>query len=316
MKPKPRQFETRIPRQSDIVIDASGRVHVSFFWADLADLPFTGTVRKDRPGALPPDGVFRDGVPKAPEALIDPRPQPGYERCQLCPKNCGVDRTQVVHPRCGDATLRISTAGLSLGDEPQISGVRGSGVVMLGGCPLKCPSCHNPEMVAGGRPVTPAEFFDLAWDLAAQGAHNLQILSPTSHFPTLLLILRALKESGYPIPVVFKSSGYEAVSWISRFQGLVDLWLPDFKFGSGSEWARRSGVRDYLEVFLPAVREMRRIAGPVVMDPDGMIRSGVLVRHVRGQLGIEETTFIEEELEGLRLEGMEVSILDNFVPFE
>jgi len=307
-----RQETPKIPQQSDIVIDSDGRVHVSFFWDDLKTLhgllPLESTPSRIansivRPTYLP---LFTDA----------PDIQGEYKTCRLCPKKCGFDRLSQKHPKCGDWQLRVSTAGLSTGDEPVVSGHRGSGVVMLGGCPLKCPSCHNPEMVSGGKPISQLDLFRLAWDLAEQGAHNLQLLSPTVHIPALISVLNELKKAGYPLPIIFKSSGYEAVDQLTRFSGLIDVYLPDFKFGPHSSWGNRAGVRDYFQVVTETIKEMLRQVGMLEIGPEGTVQRGVIVRHVRAPLPAEETAKIEFILAGFSKLGAQISLLDNFVSLE
>lgn len=293
-------------QQSDITISPDGTVHISFLWDDLRDL-----------AGLPP--LEQDGsiealswtAPKAELSLASPE----YASCNLCPKGCGFNREAKPHPRCGDSLLRVSNVGLTMGDEPAIRGTRGSGAIMLAGCPLKCPSCHNPEKVAHGDAVTAPEFLKICEDLLHQGAHNIQILSPTVHLPALRVALRALRESGFPLPIVLKSSGFERVEEIEKLAGLVDIYLPDLKFGSCSAWAVRAGVRNYFAVAKEAIEAMIVQAGPFRAGPEGLALSGVLVRHVSAPLPDAEKAELRGFLAGL--EGRaEVSVLDTFVSLE
>jgi putative pyruvate formate lyase activating enzyme len=186
---------------------------------------------------------------------------------------------------------------------------------MLSGCPLTCPSCHNPEMVAKGSVLEISAFIDLSWELAKQGAHNLQILSPTVHLPKLRTALKDLKGNGFPIPVVLKSSGFEKLEELQKLESLVDIYLPDFKFGTKSRWAAKARVRSYFEIAKIAVAEMFRQTGPVVFNADGLLQKGVLVRHVLSPLPESERQEILAYLEGLP-EGIAVSLSDTFVDFE
>lgn len=171
-------------------------------------------------------------------------------------------------------------------------------------------------MVAGGTPFSQQELFTLAWDLAKRGAHNLQLLSPTVHIPILLSVLHALKETNYPIPIIFKSSGYETVEQLQRFSELIDVYLPDFKFGPCSEWGIKASARNYFEIATEAIHEMLRQTGRFSVGVDGTVSHGVLVRHVRIPLPIQESAQIETTLFGFAEKGAHISILNNFVPHD
>jgi putative pyruvate formate lyase activating enzyme len=289
-------------RQSDIVITADGKIHISFLWDDLADL------------ALPSAEEVYPALSWTPPLTLPVFSLTEYESCELCPKACGFNRVSSLHPTCGDEKLRVSNSGLSLGDEREIRGTRGSGIIMLSGCPLTCPSCHNPEKVAHGNETSPQEFMGLCADLLAQGAHNIQILSPTVHLPALRMVLQALKDSGFPLPVIFKSSGYESVSELKKLKGLVDVYLPDFKFGSCSEWGKKSGVKDYFEQSTLAIEEMRAQTGAAVLDANGLITRGVLIRHVEAPLPVSEKKQIKDYLDGLK--DVIISYQDTFTDLE
>ena len=315
MKLNLQQQKSKIPQQSDIVIDSKGIIHISFFWEDLKDLGNSNCSESLKlPSASSTDRVIRPQREMKFPDLDTVREE--YRSCRLCPKACGFNRINQIHPRCGDWQIRVSNAGLSLGDEAMIAGSRGSGVVMLSGCPLSCYSCHNPEMVADGIPLTQNELFDLAWDLAERGAQNLQLLSPTVHTPLLLPVLKALKESQYPIPIIFKSSGYESVKQIRRFSGLIDIYLPDFKFGGCSALGSQAGARNYYEIASAVVDEMLVQTGSARFSAEGGLQSGVLVRHVKAPMPAVESAIIQDTLLDFEKRGAKISILDNFVPFD
>ncbi|NDD91232.1 radical SAM protein [bacterium] len=250
-----------------------------------------------------------------PTSLIFQQARDEYRSCQLCPKKCGFNRLEKSHPTCGDSSLRVATFGISHGDEPAIRGTQGSGAIMLSGCPLKCPSCHNPEKVSHGTPTSPEAFLRICKDLYDRGAHNIQILSPTVHLPALRAVLIALRESRFPLSIVLKSSGYESVEQLQRLEGLVDVYLPDFKFGPHSSWSRRAGVRDYFEKASTAVHEMFRQVGGLTLDASGVAKKGVLIRHVRAPLPADEQALIDRFLGTLPAE-IGLSIQNNFVTLE
>lgn len=278
-------------QQSDITITPEGKVFISFLWDDLRELV----------GERPGESTALDAW-AAPTVTGDFRLDE-YQSCTLCPKECGFNRNRYVHPSCGDSKLRVSNTGISFGDEDIIKGQRGSGIIMLSGCPLTCPSCHNPEKVNSGRETTLQEFLDLCEALAHEGAENLQILSPTVHFPALRVALKILKDTHFPLPIIFKSSGYESVGELQKLQGLVDFYLPDFKFGPCSGRAERSGAKDYFEKTKAAVEEMIRQVGT----------DNVLIRHLKVPMSEREAALLNEVLRSFQTR---VSIQTNYVELD
>lgn len=279
-------------QQSDITITEDGRIYISFLWDDLYSLTgFEKGTSQSRPMSwkIPENFKFED--------------KSEYKNCNLCPKQCGFDRVRYSHPSCGDSEFRVSNVGISFGDESEIHGMGGSGCIMLSGCPLTCPSCHNPEKVSHGKKTTTEEFLLICQGLLENGAENIQILSPTVHIPALVYNLRVLKESNFPLPIVMKSSGYESVEQIKRFDGLVDFWLPDFKFGPCSSWGKKAGVSDYFEQARNSLEAMRQQVGI----------ENVLVRHVLAPLPENERNMILDFLEGT---GLKISVSDTFVELE
>lgn len=184
----------------------------------------------------------------------------------------------------------------------------------MSGCPLTCPSCINPEKVQqGGTETSIEEFLLMCESLYHRGASNIQILSPTVHLPKLITALRILKHQNFPLPLIFKSSGYEKVSELKKFEGLVDIYLPDFKFSSSCFWKSQAGVNDYHEVFIKCLQEMFRQVGPAKKNELGLLTRGVLIRHVNNPY-LEESEKKEmlSFLQNLS-QGIQVSYLDNFV---
>ena len=199
--------------------------------------------------------------------------------CTLCPRRCGAERTETEgHGFCGmPAGLRVARAALHLWEEPPLSGTRGSGTVFFSGCTLRCCYCQNREISAGGfgRAITTGRLREIFEELIAQGAHNINLVTPTHFLPWLLPAL----EPKLPVPVVYNCGGYESVETLRLLEGKADVYLPDLKYADAALAARLSAAPDYFPAATAAIREMFRQTGPYVME-DGLLKRGVMIRHL------------------------------------
>ena len=199
--------------------------------------------------------------------------------CTLCPRRCGAERTETEgHGFCGmPAGLRVARAALHLWEEPPLSGTRGSGTVFFSGCTLRCCYCQNREISAGGfgRAITTERLREIFEELIAQGAHNINLVTPTHFLPWLLPALAPK----LPVPVVYNCGGYESVETLRLLEGKADVYLPDLKYADAALAARLSAAPDYFPAATAAIREMFRQTGPYVMA-DGLLKRGVMIRHL------------------------------------
>jgi len=205
------------------------------------------------------------------------------EKCTLCPRLCEIDRSAGKVGFCGqDATVRIARAALHPFEEPPISGTRGSGTVFFVGCSLRCVFCQNQVISRAervGRAVSPEALAEVFFDLEAKGAHNINLVTAT-HFADGVIAALALARPRLSIPVVYNTSGYERVETLRRLEGLVDIYLPDFKYISPELSTRYSAAPDYAQVASAALVEMFRQVGRYDMGEDGLMRRGMIVRHL------------------------------------
>ena len=202
--------------------------------------------------------------------------------CNDCPRQCGAKRgPSEPGGVCRSPALpRVSRAAPHFGEEPCISGVRGSGTVFFTGCNLRCVFCQNREISRGGGTgeiLSVPALRDLMLRLRDQGVHNINLVTG-AHF--IRPIAEALQGLDLGIPVVWNSSGYESVDSLRLLEGLVQVYLPDFKYWKPALAKRYSLAEDYPAVAAAAIREMFRQTGPCVLDEDGMLRRGVLIRHL------------------------------------
>ena len=201
-----------------------------------------------------------------------------YKNCKLCPRMCGVDRSagQRGYCACPDTALVAKTM-LHKWEEPALAGSGGSGAIFFGSCTLGCKYCQNAAISGGavGKPVGSAELRTMMEELIAQGAENIDLVTPTHYLPT---IIPALKPK-LPVPVVYNCGGYERVETLRGLEGLVDIYLPDLKYADSRLAKGLSGAADYFPVAASAIKEMVRQTGPVQWDGDKVIR-GTIIRHL------------------------------------
>ena len=198
--------------------------------------------------------------------------------CTLCPRRCAVDRT-TGSGFCASGELpTVARAALHFHEEPCISGTRGSGAVFFTGCNLRCVYCQNHTIIcgAGGKAVTPERLREIYFALIAEGAHNINLVTP-SHFADT--VARSL-EGGLPVPVVYNCGGYESVETLRMLEGKVQIYLPDFKYTDQVLAARYSAAPDYPQIVEAALAEMVRQTGDWQADDNGILQRGVLIRHL------------------------------------
>ncbi len=201
--------------------------------------------------------------------------------CTLCPRACGADRAGGAVGVCGmPDTLHISRCAPHLWEEPPISGTRGSGTVFFTGCNLRCVFCQNRAISREGvgHPVTEEALMDKMLELQEQGVHNINLVTPTHYTDRLARLLEKIKPRLH-IPVVWNSSGYESAEALRLVDGLVDIYLPDFKYMSSELSAAYSAAPDYADRATEAVLEMYRQVGKY-RERDGLAEGGVIIRHL------------------------------------
>lgn len=206
--------------------------------------------------------------------------------CELCPRRCGANRAAGARGVCGaDDSLKIARAALHYWEEPPISGERGSGTIFFSACPLKCVYCQNHEISTGGFgiEVAPGRLVEIMLELQEQGAHNINLVTATHYAHLLPDAIGEARRRGLSIPIVYNTSGYEREEAVAELAGLVDVWLVDYKYADADLGRALSHVADYPET---AARALSRMCAAVaarggeLVDADGMMRRGVIVRHL------------------------------------
>ncbi len=241
------------------------------------------------------------------------------ERCDSCPRLCAVDRLRGERKVCATGRrARISSVGPHFGEESPLVGQRGSGTVFFAGCNLTCVFCQNADISRGSagasREVDAAELAEAMLVVQQLGCHNLNLVTPTHVTAQILEALCVAVEGGFELPLVYNCGGYESLETLALLDGVVDIFMPDFKYAEAEPGRRYSGVPDYPEVARAALREMFRQVGDLELDGLGVARRGLLIRHLvlpEDQAGTARAMrFIAEELSL----GTYVYVMDQYHP--
>jgi putative pyruvate formate lyase activating enzyme len=206
--------------------------------------------------------------------------------CECCPRRCGIDRLAGQTGFCGVAgDILLAHAGLHDGEEPPISGTRGSGTLFFAGCNLRCVFCQNWQIsqafdVSKVRKLSPAGLADEMLRLQSEGAHNINLVSPSHMIFQLADAIQAARAKGLTIPMVYNTNGYDSVEALRQIRGLIDIFLPDFKYLESAPGQTYSAVCDYADVVPGVLREMLDQVGLLELDDDGIAQRGLLVRHL------------------------------------
>ena len=236
--------------------------------------------------------------------------------CSLCPRECGADRyTGTGFCGCG-VDIRAAKAYLHMWEEPCISGARGSGTVFFSGCNLKCCFCQNYKISHEnrGKEITEIRLAEIFLELQQQGAHNINLVSPTPYVPQIIAALDMCRGK-LNIPIVYNTGGYEKVETIKFLDGYIDVYLPDFKYFDNSLGKKYSGADNYFETVTAALKEMYRQTGPCCIE-DGTIRRGLIIRHLALPSHRDNSVRILEWIaENLPQDGILVSLMSQYTPF-
>ena len=239
-----------------------------------------------------------------------------YLNCTLCPRACGADRT-VSHGFCKESSvLRAARASLHMWEEPPLSGKTGSGTVFFSGCNLGCVFCQNHEIAHEnkGKAISPERLAEIFLELQEKGAANINLVTAVHFVPHVIRALDIAKINGLHIPVVYNSSGYEAVDTVKRLNGYIDVYLPDYKY-RGPDLARRfSGAYDYPIVAEKAIEEMVSQIGDCVFDENGMMQRGVIVRHLVLPKHTDDSMAVLEHLHNTYGDRIYISIMSQYTP--
>ena len=241
-----------------------------------------------------------------------------YENCLLCPRKCGINRSTGQTGVCGvSSEIKVARAALHYWEEPCISGKRGSGAVFFSGCSLHCVFCQNREISDGkeGKVISKERLSDIFIELAGKGANNINLVTPGQYIPDIVWAVNDAKSRGMKLPIIYNTSGYENVTELKLLEGIVDVYLPDFKYMDSTLSARYSRAKDYPSVAKQALSEMVRPQPDVVIDDaTGLIQKGVIVRQLLLPGHVNDAKAVLKYLYDTYHDHVYISMMSQFTP--
>lgn len=244
--------------------------------------------------------------------------------CRLCPRACDAQRAAGAVGVCGETeTLRLARAALHYWEEPCISGTRGSGAVFFSGCQLRCIYCQNQPIARGqiGRAVSAERLTDIFFELAQQGADNINLVTADHYIPQVAQAVRMAKDRGLQLPFVYNTGSYVTVEALRQLDGLIDIYLPDLKYFDAQRAAEYSGAGDYPQTARAAIAEMYRQVGGVVLaqtahEEEPMLVRGVVVRHLLLPGALADAKRIVKYLYDTYGDDVYLSLMSQYTPTE
>ena len=241
-----------------------------------------------------------------------------YENCLLCPRKCGINRSTGQTGVCGvSSEIKVARAALHYWEEPCISGKRGSGAVFFSGCSLHCVFCQNREISDGkaGKVISKERLSDIFMELADKGANNINLVTPGQYIPDIVWAVNDAKSRGMKLPILYNTSGYEYVTELKLLEGIVDVYLPDFKYMDSTLSAMYSRAKDYPSVTKQALSEMVRQQPDVVIDDaTGLIQKGVIVRQLLLPGHVNDAKAVLKYLYDTYHDHVYISMMSQFTP--
>lgn len=241
-----------------------------------------------------------------------------YENCLLCPRKCGINRSTGQTGVCGvSSEIKVARAALHYWEEPCISGKRGSGAVFFSGCSLHCVFCQNREISDGkaGKLISKERLSDIFMELADKGANNINLVTPGQYIPDIVWAVNDAKSRGMKLPIIYNTSGYENVTELKLLEGIVDVYLPDFKYMDSTLSARYSRAKDYPSIAKQALSEMVRQQPDVVIDDaTGLIQKGVIVRQLLLPGHVNDAKAVLKYLYDTYHDHVYISMMSQFTP--
>lgn len=235
--------------------------------------------------------------------------------CTLCPRNCHINRYQTTGFCHCTSKIKVSLAKPFFFEEPPISGTNGSGAIFFTGCNLQCCFCQNMEISKKnyGKEITIKRLSEIMLELQEKNVHNINLVTPTMYIPQIAKAIKKAKKNGLNIPIIYNSSSYENVDALKLLDGLIDIYLPDFKYFDNQYAIKYSNAPNYQEIAKKAIQEMVRQTGPCIFQND-LIKKGVIVRHLILPTLKEDSKKIINYLYSTYHDNIYLSIMNQYTP--
>ena len=239
------------------------------------------------------------------------------KKCEMCPHKCKIDRTQNQIGRCKSKdTVKVAIASIHNYEEPCISGKNGSWTVFFSNCNLSCKFCQNYEISQQGlgKEITIERLSKIFLEQQSKGAHNINLVSPTSYAYQIIEAIKIAKKNGLKIPIIYNTNGYENIETIKLLNGYIDVYLPDLKYAEDDLGKKYSNVDNYFEIATCAIKEMYNQVGENIYDEDGMIKRGMIIRHLVLPNHTENTKKVLTWINSNMPKNITVSVMAQYFP--
>lgn len=239
-----------------------------------------------------------------------------YRNCRLCPRNCGVDREQYFGTCRASNNIKVALASVHSFEEPCISGKEGSGTVFFSNCNLRCVYCQNFKISRDGygKEISIERLAEIFLEQQEKGVNNINLVTPTMYVDNIILAIKLARKKGLSIPIVYNSSGYENVETIKKLNGYVDIYLPDFKYATNRLALKYSGINNYVESVIPAIKEMIKQVGKPQFNKKGIMTKGVIIRHMILPNNILNTKTVLKIIKQEFIDNTIISIMAQYFP--
>ena len=241
-----------------------------------------------------------------------------FKNCNLCPRNCNINREKE-HGYChANNKLKIARAALHYYEEPCISGTNGSGTIFFTYCNLKCIFCQNYEISTKniGKEISIEKLSDICLNLQKEGANNINLVTPTHYIPLIKEALLKAKNKGLTIPIIYNTSGYEKVSSLKLLEGLIDIYIPDLKYKNEILGKKYSNAPDYFDITTKAIKEMYRQVGKPKFSKEGIMQKGLIVRHLAIPENEKDSKEILSYLYNTYKNNIYISLMNQYTPIK
>ena len=237
-------------------------------------------------------------------------------KCNLCPHRCNIDRSKFTGMCRATDKVKIALASLHYFEEPCISGKNGSGTVFFSNCNLKCIYCQNYKISQEdfGKEVSVQHLADIFISQQNKGANNINLVTPTVYVDSIIKALKIARGKGLRIPIIYNSSGYENIDTIKKLNGYIDVYLPDFKYMIDELGIKYSNVKDYPKIAKEVILEMYNQVGNVKLDKNGIIKKGIIIRHLILPNNVENTKLVLKWIKETFDDNVYISVMAQYFP--